>query len=287
MNKRERIALAKNFKSIERCDPFPPTNGRDIISIAMLPQEQQYQRTFDFIAVLNLVAALVLASMAGSALNLVDIAEIDEEKSFYGTKHIVLAEVFNIVIQVVVAMNFSVVVYTTYYLLLLASETSGTILRTIARSGGTVLWQYSVAVSLYGIVLSMNLMAILRMRQEAALVSITTTIVVTIFFQVHFIRLLVNAFPSKGIAWITGFGPYEFLLNGARLMRDAKRVARTQLTEAAAHLGPGYKPILDDQIVGKEENEEGELEFRTSQIGPTDGDGDGDDTESHNKLVNF
>jgi hypothetical protein len=73
-------------------------------------------------------------------------------------------------------------------------------------------------------------------------------------------------------------------------MRDAKRVARTQLTEAAAHLGPGYKPILDDQIVEEEDEGDEELEFGTNQIGPqnyeesaaTDG-----DTASHNKLDNF
>jgi hypothetical protein len=114
-----------------------------MISIGLLPQELQYQRSFDFVAVLNLVAALVLSSTVSAALtDLLDVEEIDTDKEFYGTSHKLIAEVFNVLIQSVVTMNYCVVLYSTYYLLMLTSETSGTILRTIARSGGIVFWQY-------------------------------------------------------------------------------------------------------------------------------------------------
>ena len=192
----------------------------------------------------------------------------------------------------------------------------------------------------------MNLMAILRMSKEGAVISISTTTVILLVCQTHFMRMMVNAFPSKGIAWLTAFAPYELYLNNGRVKNDAKRVARSQLTgedlsqeegysskwlvydwtlgaslitepwsysiihtshsqymsynhhtnnflsiitiydndpaEAIAHLGPGYKPQLEERKEGEEQEE---ADFGRGRVGPEDPADDGKNTEANNNRI--
>jgi hypothetical protein len=216
----ERIASASVFHSeddarrasllraLHECDsglPFtPPAYSPTAIGMLAVPREEAQERMMQWIGIVNLVSALFLSGVAGSALAPLDVAAMDPGDQTLGN-------VFN--------------------MLALSTETQSSVLRVVASSGCLIFYEIA---TLFISVMLLAMCAIQMWLQctgwsRFASVGIIFGIFFTFLLHFYFI-VLMRMFPLSGIQWqqmTFGYVPRA-------MMEAAQRQSAKKMMEAGA-----------------------------------------------------
>jgi hypothetical protein len=247
---KERIASASVFHSeddarratllraLHECVPglpmTPPAYSPTAIGMLAVPREEAQERMMQWIGIINLVSALFLSGVAGSALAPLDVAAMDSGDQFLGN-------VFNLVSAANLSATTCNTLFTTYIMLALSTETQSSVLRVVSSSGCSIFYEISTLFIAAMLLMMCAIQMWLRCTSwvRAASAFVIFGIFFTFLFHFYFL-VLMRMFPLSGIHWqqmTFGFVPKA-------MMDGAHRQSASKMMEAEAIYGEVFIMIL-------------------------------------------
>lgn len=260
-------SLKKHFKTLYKCagppPAIPPFMSPEISVLTGVPREEAQTRLGHFVAVVNLVSALMLSGVSTVALEGLDVSQLDVDMQPLGNAVVILTGLN-------AAINAGTVLFTCFILTALAVETNATILRTVARSGCLVLYQYFIVVSGITFAMAVALQSYISAtgRAKAAGAAIVTLTFLAIFAH-GMMKVLPTLFPYSAVRWL----PSTLLLRAPEwCVDDARRLNALRLRDAAQVHGEAVVEEAAEEITGEVDGLE-KYPGRTMESDPSDGEG--------------
>ena len=204
---------------------------------------EMYNRLTTFLSNISIVSGLTLSSIAGVALQLIDVDDVEGEKRW-------LADAFNVVAAITVVIQLMVVLFSTYTLYIVSAS-----VHTTAAAYRTTLhmmrWlgflQFCSYLPALGVLVLIVLVAQLRCGALAARVVLVATPVVWLGFTTCFDVMVTYATPLSAWRW-AGLGAFGLTWLSRRTRTDAKLQGELLFDHAKAGVLAGLDEDDDFRI---------------------------------------
>ena len=207
-------------------DPFGFLTSEGTQLLCTSPSEV-YDRLTTFLSNISIVSGLTLSSIAGVALEPIDVDDVAGEKRW-------LADAFNVIAAVTVVIQLMVVLYSTYTLYIVSASvhtTTAAYRATLHMTRWLGFLQFCSYVPAMGVLILIVLAAQLRCDALPALVVLVATPVLWFGFTVCFDVMVSYATPFSAWRW-AGLGAFGVTWLSKRAHTDARVQGELLLEQA-------------------------------------------------------